>query len=143
MLWGDPLVTYWGVRHDEEESRAQLQRVLERCARKPWPVAWFRVGRREDEALVGNVCLQPAPWDTNELEVGWHLLPAHRGRGYATEAASALVDEAFARLTPARLVCSILPDNLPSQRVAKRLGFVRYAENFLRAGLPHDLLELT
>jgi RimJ/RimL family protein N-acetyltransferase len=97
---------------------------------------------RHDDALVGSVCLQPAPWDASEIEVGWHLLPEYWGQGYATEAAAALMDEAFLRLEPARLVCSILPDNLRSPRVAARLGFTRYAENFLRAGLPHDLLEV-
>lgn len=57
-----------------------------------------------------------------ELEIGYSLLPAHWGRGYATEAA--LVCKAFARahhLTPS-LISIISRTNVASQRVALNLG---------------------
>ena len=57
-----------------------------------------------------------------QLELGWALIREHWGRGYATEAASAIRDWAHARRPDDRLVSLITPDNVRSQRVAKRLG---------------------
>ena len=56
----------------------------------------------------------------DELELGWMLLPAHRRRGYATEAALALRP-----LKGDRVISLIREDNVASQRVAQRLGATR------------------
>jgi len=141
-IWGDPAVIFWASRWNREESGAMLAKVLARCRGKPLPVAWHAAMLCATGEVVGSVCLQPAPWDSSELEVGWHLRRDAWEHGYATEAAGALIAEAFRCLSPARLVCAILPSNLRSQRAAARLGFTRYAENFLRGDLPHDLLEV-
>ena len=55
-------------------------------------------------------------------ELGWALIRAHWGRGYATEAAAAIVRWAYAQPAIERLVSLISTDNVRSQRVAERLG---------------------
>jgi RimJ/RimL family protein N-acetyltransferase len=60
--------------------------------------------------------------EIRELEVGYHLLPAYRGRGLATEAARAVMDYAFITLRKSRLISIILPDNHASIAVAERNG---------------------
>jgi RimJ/RimL family protein N-acetyltransferase len=57
-------------------------------------------------------------------ELGWALMRAHWGHGYATEAAAAIRDWAHACRRIDRLVSLISPDNVRSQRVAERLGAV-------------------
>ncbi len=57
-----------------------------------------------------------------EVGLYWALAPAHRGRGYATEAARALVDHGFARLRLARIVATTTFDNAASAAVMRRLG---------------------
>jgi RimJ/RimL family protein N-acetyltransferase len=57
-------------------------------------------------------------------ELGWALTRAHWGRGYATEAAAAIRDWAHERPDIDRLVSLISPDNIRSQRVARRLGAI-------------------
>jgi RimJ/RimL family protein N-acetyltransferase len=56
-----------------------------------------------------------------EYEVGWWLHPDSAGQGYATEAASALLDDVFARGLP-EVWCGMYVDNDASARVAGRLG---------------------
>jgi len=141
-IWGDPQVIFWAKRWDRDESRAVLEKVFARCAGRPFPMAWLGAFSRATGVAVGNFMLQPAPWDASEIEVGWHLRRDSWGQGYATEGAAALLRAGFDLLRPARIVCSILPANTRSQQLASRLGFTRYAENVLRADLPHDLLEL-
>jgi len=57
-------------------------------------------------------------------ELGWSLKRAHWGHGYATEAAAAIRNWAYERPNIDRLVSVISPDNVRSQRVAKRLGAI-------------------
>jgi RimJ/RimL family protein N-acetyltransferase len=59
---------------------------------------------------------------TEEVEVGYHLLPAFQRRGYATEAASACRRAALDTFGADRVIAVINPDNRPSQLVAERIG---------------------
>ncbi|MFN8075605.1 MAG: GNAT family N-acetyltransferase [Kineosporiaceae bacterium] len=58
-------------------------------------------------------------------ELGWRLARTAWGHGFATEAAAAARDDAFARLGLAELISIIHPDNVRSQRVAVKLGMNR------------------
>ncbi|MCU1451777.1 MAG: hypothetical protein JWP02_3947 [Acidimicrobiales bacterium] len=59
------------------------------------------------------------------VEVGWRFDPAVWGRGYATEGATAALDESFTTLGLEE-VCSVpQSDNSASVRVAERLGMRR------------------
>ena len=55
-------------------------------------------------------------------ELGWALIRAHWGHGYATEAAAAIRDWAYDSRSIDTLVSLIPDNNLRSQRVAERLG---------------------
>jgi RimJ/RimL family protein N-acetyltransferase len=55
-------------------------------------------------------------------ELGWALIRAHWGHGYATEAAAAIRDWAREARSISELVSLISPDNVRSERVAERLG---------------------
>jgi RimJ/RimL family protein N-acetyltransferase len=55
-------------------------------------------------------------------ELGWRLSSAAWGHGFATEAALAARDDAFARLALPELISIIHPDNLRSCRVAEKAG---------------------
>ena len=138
-IWGDPAVIFWGPAKDLAESRAILAKVAARCAAFPAPVGWYAILEGDGAEVVGNAVLQPASYSPGDFEVGWHLRRDRWGRGYATEAARALIAEGFARLDVARLTCVILPSNVRSQAVARRLGFRLEAHDVIHAGLPHDL----
>jgi RimJ/RimL family protein N-acetyltransferase len=82
---------------------------------------------RETGALAGDcgVTKQNVA-GIEELEIGYHFRRDHWGHGYATEAARACRDWAFAN-TPAEYVISLIrPENFPSQRVAQRNGMTMW-----------------
>lgn len=73
---------------------------------------------------VGTVLLLPLHDETgptDEVEVGWHLHPDYQGRGFATEAAAALLAAAAQAGMP-RVLALTDPGNRASQAVAGRLG---------------------
>jgi [ribosomal protein S5]-alanine N-acetyltransferase len=60
-----------------------------------------------------------------EIEVGYHVLPWHRGKGYAPEAAKCFIDYAFENKITDSVISLIHVDNLNSKRVAEKNGLVR------------------
>ena len=67
-------------------------------------------------------------------EIGWAFSPAHTGRGFATEAAMALVDLAFSHYPLHRLFANLDPRNTRSAALCERLGMTREAH--LRRDFP-------
>jgi RimJ/RimL family protein N-acetyltransferase len=59
---------------------------------------------------------------TRRPELGWLLHRPFWGKGYATEAATATRDAAFGRWGYREVISLVRPENLPSRRVAERLG---------------------
>ena len=77
--------------------------------------------------VVGDVMLSFTSAEHRGGEVGWVLNPDHSGRGYATEAAHAVLHLAFDGLGLHRVVARVDVRNDPSLRLAARLGMRREA----------------
>src|SRR5262249_2795346 len=83
---------------------------------------WAMVLRDTGE-FAGDCGLTPQYVDgIREIEVGYHVRTSLQGNGYATEAAAAARAFAPDKLFLSRLIAIINPDNLPSQRVAGKIG---------------------
>ncbi|MEU4640668.1 GNAT family N-acetyltransferase [Micromonospora sp. NPDC023814] len=81
---------------------------------------------RDTGVVAGTVLLKPLPGrdetvPTEDIEVGWHLHPDSQGRGYATEAARAVVARELAAGTQ-EVYAVVAPGNEASMAVARRLG---------------------
>ena len=80
---------------------------------------------RDDGEYLGFVGLAVVPARSvagGETEIGWRLRRAAWGKGYATEGALAVRDQAVAELGMTALVSLIQPGNDASARVADKLG---------------------
>jgi RimJ/RimL family protein N-acetyltransferase len=71
--------------------------------------------------LIGRVGAWFPLWYP-EVEVGWLIARERRGHGYATEAGAETLRQAFANLGVDHVSSLIHPDNVPSRRVAEKLG---------------------
>ena len=65
---------------------------------------------------------------TPAVEVAWRLNRRYWGRGYATEAAQAAIDDGFRRVGLSAIVAMTVLDNGASIRVMQRLGMTRSIE---------------
>jgi len=81
----------------------------------------------EAGSVVGDVMLFFTSAAHRGGEVGWVMNPSHSGRGYATEAAHAILHLAFDRLGLHRVTARIDARNVLSLRLADRLGMRREA----------------
>lgn len=80
------------------------------------------VEERSTSEAVGLCGLIRRP-GLDEVDLGFAFLPAHRGKGYALEAARATLGEAWATHGLARVVAITLPANRSSIALLGRLGF--------------------
>jgi ribosomal-protein-alanine N-acetyltransferase len=84
-------------------------------------------------AFVGFVGLEREDFDAGivpGVEMAWRLAFTEWGKGYATEAARAVIADAFGRIGLAEVVAVTTPDNTRSRRVAERLGMTWSGETF-------------
>ena len=74
------------------------------------------------DTFVGWILLAPLDLTGPEIEIGWRITKAARGKGYATEAALCVLKHALETLQVSRVVADIDPGNAASLAVAGKLG---------------------
>jgi RimJ/RimL family protein N-acetyltransferase len=82
---------------------------------------------RESDQLIGDCTLRWASAEHHQAEIGFVFHPDHHGRGYATEAAEALLALAFDGLKAHRVFGRLEARNTASARVLERLGMRKEA----------------
>ncbi|HEX8369890.1 MAG TPA: GNAT family N-acetyltransferase [Pyrinomonadaceae bacterium] len=110
---------------EKEEVLTSLPRRLERWRERGF--AQLGVFEKDTEKLTGYCGLQYLD-ETPEVEIYYGFFKEFRGKGYATEAAKALLRFGFEEATLEKIVGATHPENFPSQNVLKRIGLNREKE---------------
>ncbi len=143
-LWGDYEVTkYFDARgkwsrDDVRERLAKEIMTAEEYGVQYWPI--FLLMATEH---VGCCGLRPYDLSRRIYEIGFHIRSTHWRRGYAREAAAAVIDYAFTTLQVNGLFAGHNPKNAVSRHLVKQLGF-RYThdEYYPPTGLNHPSYSL-
>jgi ribosomal-protein-alanine N-acetyltransferase len=93
----------------------------------PWRHG-FAVVHRECRAVIGNATFKGPPDQTGMVEIGYGIVPAFEGHGYATEVAAALVAFAFDSGLVRVVRAHTRPESRASMRVLAKCGFQRIDE---------------
>jgi RimJ/RimL family protein N-acetyltransferase len=143
-LWTDPAVVRYTIGSAAPAQRT-WQRLLAYCGHWQllgfgyWAVESISDGRYIGELGFADFHRDCVPSIDGIPEVGWALMPAAHGKGYATEALRKVIEWGDLHLSVGRTVCLIHRDNAPSLRLARKLGYL----SELRAATddePHMLL---
>ncbi|MGX1913576.1 GNAT family N-acetyltransferase [Streptomyces phaeochromogenes] len=122
---GDDAVTTWLSfdSRDRVQAVAMIEGTLERARQEPRTEFYLGVTKRDDDRVIGFARIGLSGVQAGKL--GYAITPKEWGRGYATDAAHALVTYAFRELGLHRVSAAIGPDNTASVAVVQQLGFTR------------------
>jgi len=110
-------VPEWPETEDQTREFVRVQAAESRA---------LAIETKVDRQLVGHIGFHP--WfGAQTYEIGWALAPEHQGQGYATEAGRAVLAYGFEALGLHRIIATCQPQNIPSVRVAEKLGMRREA----------------
>jgi [ribosomal protein S5]-alanine N-acetyltransferase len=111
----------WTDRTPDSVQRF-VQMFLDQQAEQPRRKFQLAVTLKAGGRLIGNCGIRQTAAGAHEADIGYELAPDHWGRGYATEAAHAIVQFGFAELKVHRIWAWCIADNTASARLLERLG---------------------
>jgi RimJ/RimL family protein N-acetyltransferase len=132
-----------GATLTREESAAGLRRFVEHWERQGFGLR-AAIARSSGDVIgfVGIARAGEPGVAPGDVEIGWRFARRHWGKGYATEGAAAVRDQAFEELLLARLVSFIRPANAASIAVARKLGMAPMTDRLCRRGMPMRIFVL-
>ena len=109
---------------DPELKKAYTE-MLEGCLEHPEQWDWYAMWMIEktDGTHIGDLCFKGLD-ASGMAEIGYGILEEYQGQGYATEAVGAAVHWALQQPFVSRVEAETAPDNLASQRVLEKCGFL-------------------
>ncbi len=122
-IYADPIVMrFFGSTYTYESTKQWLEERVFKCYEQRGWGLWATI-YKIDNKLIGRCGLIPQLVDgQEEIEIGYLLAKEYWGMGLATEAACISRDYGFEKLQANRLISLIYPDNIASQKVAKKVG---------------------
>ncbi len=88
----------------------------------PWRLG-FGVIDNETRTVIGAASFKGPPDTNGMVEIAYGIVPSFEGRGYATEAARALIDFAQKNGQVRQIIAHTMPEPNASTRVLEKCGF--------------------
>ncbi|KHE70162.1 GNAT family N-acetyltransferase [Halobacillus sp. BBL2006] len=94
----------------------------------------FPVVKTNEDILIGHMVFHKY-FGEHSYEIGWVFNPKYQNKGYATEAAKAILAFGFETMNLHRIIATCQPENIPSYRVMEKIGMRR--EGFFKKCIPN------
>ena len=105
-----------------EESKVFLKKIINAYAERPGTGRWGMFSK--DDQYVGSFAIIPVESSDKLQQLGYALLKENWGRGYASESVKGGIHYAFNQLGLTQIAGITFPENIPSQKVLLKNGFV-------------------
>lgn len=126
LFGDDAFMAFSGGPLTEDHAQARFDHMLARCAELSF--AKQPIVERCSGVVVGYTGVDWIDFERGRwLEWGYRLVPAARGKGYATEASLALLEVA-GNDYDGEVLGIIHPENRASQNVIRKLGFAYWTQ---------------
>ena len=141
-LLGVSVPASWEVSRGALELR--LRQLEADPALQPWLIRGISL--RDEGWLIGDIGFHyepvaPSASAPKSVEFGYGIIESHRRRGFAREAAEALMQWAREEHGVHRFLLSISPENQPSRALAAKLDFQKVGSKIDEEDGPEDIFE--
>jgi len=141
LLNGDEeIMRYIRPAQNREDSLLFFEKIMEAYNEQPGIGRWG-MRSKSDGSYIGSFAIIPVQ-DSTDLQLGYSLLRATRGKGYASEAVQGGIKYAFEQLKLASIAAITEIENFASQKVLLRRGFA-YEKEFNEGAKKLNLYRLS
>lgn len=84
---------------------------------------YWAITLRDNDELIGTICLWNFSSDGNKAEIGFEMLPQFQGRGYMFQAVKKIISFGFETLNLESIYAFTKPENSPSINLLSRCSF--------------------
>lgn len=95
---------------------------------------YFPVTLIEENLIIGHIVFHQYFGD-HTYEIGWVFNPKYYNKGYASEAAKAVLHYGFKEMNLHRIIATCQPENIASYRVMEKIGMRR--EGYFKKCIPN------
>ena len=114
----------------EEDAKEFVNRNIGDKAEK------FPVFLIDEDILIGHIFFDKY-FGEHTYEIGWVFNPKYYNKGYASEAAKAILKFGFEKMKLHRIIATCQPQNIPSYRVMEKIGMRR--EGYFKKCIPNGI----
>jgi ribosomal-protein-alanine N-acetyltransferase len=105
-----------------------LPLFIEAMEKDPLGLVWDGIIlHKADQVAIGGIGFHGPPDEAGRVEIGYNIIPAYEGQGYATEMARRVIDWAFQTPGIQVITAECRDDNIGSIRVLEKVGMRRLA----------------
>jgi RimJ/RimL family protein N-acetyltransferase len=104
-----------------KEQRAFIERATQKMSQNK--SLTYGVFLSPENECIGSISTHQIDWENFKTEVGYWIATPHTRKGYATEACVSMLEYLFMELGLHRVSASVVPDNVASLQVLKKLNF--------------------
>jgi ribosomal-protein-alanine N-acetyltransferase len=124
-IWSDPEVTkFLNIDRFTDENQAKdMIKLLDEFSLDNKAIRFSIIEMKSNE-IIGSCGFNSLDFENEKAEIGYDIARAFWGRGYASEAISALLDYAFSTLKLNRIEAKVEPENVNSVKVLQKLNFM-------------------
>lgn len=112
-----------------DDARQFIQKINSSISKNE--LIYWAITHKDDEKLIGTICLWKISTEQSNAEVGFELLPDHQGKGVIQEILPKILDFGFKNIKLQSIEGEVAPNNLKSVTLLEKHGFVinRKAKN--------------
>lgn len=135
-LLTDPVVMRYVDKGPLSPDQAEVlwRKLMDKLYPKGVDTIWAVV-TKDDGRFIGNASLRPRPERQKDWEIGYYLMPAEWGNGFATEIASRLVRYGFEVAGLKEVYATVDKENLASIHVLEKSGLEFYRKEYDEKGV--------
>jgi len=112
-----------------EEAYQQKISMIEKNKKEFLLLTFWQFVIAETGLVIGEAGFKSLPNQKGEIEIGYGITPAFRGKGYAREGVKALAKWALKKENIQAILATTDRENFPSQRVLKGIGWEKTGED--------------
>ena len=99
---------------------------IEAMEKDPAGLVWDGIIiHKADQVAIGGIGFHGPPDEAGRVEIGYNIIPAYEGQGYATEMARRVIEWAFQMPGIQAVTAECLDDNIGSIKVLEKVGMRR------------------